>query len=108
MKRPVQLDPVLTRLIREHQLTLPKPRDTWRSLKETPTGEVLGLGKVFRGQAIATNGIIVAILTSNNDVVYGHFDWFITDDNEPTLEQAAADVITNKKDKSLKEYADFF
>jgi len=62
---------------------LPKPSDTWRILQKPRVGEVNGLPHM-RGVAIATNGIIVAIKTGDQRVIFGHLEWFVPDKNEPS------------------------
>lgn len=62
-----------------HGVQLPKPYD-WRLVPEQLTGEIAGLPS-FRGTAIATNGIHVAI-ERGHDVVIGHLEWFLADKPE--------------------------
>ena len=51
------------------------------------TGAINGLDK-SRGIAVATNGIIVAIM-QNDGIVFGHLDWFV-EDKEPACEASPA------------------
>ena len=64
---------------RTFKSSLPKPYD-WR-LIEPMVGEINGI-PTSRGIAIATNGIIVAIM-QNDGVVFGHLDWFVKDKEQP-------------------------
>ena len=66
-------------------VVLPKPL-TWYELANPVKGEVNGLGRVFRGTAVASNGIHVAIETSAGDMVFGHAAWFVVDKNESPLD----------------------
>jgi hypothetical protein len=63
--------------------------DGWRALKEQPQGNINGLPSL-RGTAIATDGVLVAILTWNGTLLVGHLDYFIADKKESTVRLAAA------------------
>ena len=67
---------------RTFKSSLPKPYD-WR-LIEPMVGEINGI-PTSRGVAIASNGIIVAIM-QNDGVVFGHLDWFVKDKEQPICE----------------------
>ena len=64
---------------RTFKAALPKPYD-WR-LIEAMTGEINGI-PTSRGIAVATNGILVAIM-QNDGIVIGHLDWFVKDEEQP-------------------------
>lgn len=68
----------LTDFRNKHNVWLPKPHDCWRLVPDGVVGQIAGLPS-FRGTAIATNGIHVAI-ERGQDVVIGHLEWFIADD----------------------------
>lgn len=63
-----------------YKVVLPKPRE-WRMIPQSFSGEVNGC-PAMRGVAVATNGIHVAILQSDN-IVIGHLDWFVADEQSP-------------------------
>lgn len=73
----------LATLYRIH--SLPAPKQDWRLVKEPFTGAIQGLDERgrFRGFAVATNGIIVAIQTGDDRLVFGHIDFFVPDAHEP-------------------------
>lgn len=60
---------------------LPKPRDHWHILQKPRVGEVNGI-HTMRGVAFATNGIMVAIKTEEQKIIFGHLDWFVPDREE--------------------------
>ena len=64
-----------------HRLLLPKPRE-WRLMAKALSGEINGIHTI-RGIAVATNGIHVAILR-DNDIVIGHLEWFVADEQSPS------------------------
>ena len=64
---------------RTFKSSLPKPYD-WRLIKPM-VGEINGI-PTSRGIAVATNGIIVAIM-QNDGIVFGHLDWFVKDAEQP-------------------------
>jgi len=66
----------------KHKLILPqgKQRLDWRLTLKAFAGEINGLHN-FRGKAIATNGILVAMEASDGKTIFiGHVEWFIADD----------------------------
>ncbi len=67
-------------------------------------GEINGLPG-FRGLTVATNGIIVVILGSNNDIFLGHLDFFVKDNVD---EESDIDQLIVKPKQSLKELEEFF
>lgn len=72
-------------MIEAHSVYLPKARqkgcEDWRLLPYPVAGEVNGL-PMFRGLAVATNGVHVAIETSNGALIFGHVGWFVVDKEE--------------------------
>ena len=103
---PIRLDPILSRLRTEYGVMLPRPHDTWRSIADAPLGQVNGLER-FRGKAVATNGVIAAILTSANNVIFGHIQWFVCD--EPDEQSTLSNSPTQQTPKqTLKGYDEFF
>lgn len=70
-------------------ITLPKPYD-WRLLSPCVVGEMNALPNM-RGVAVATNGILVAIL-QNATIIIGHLDYFVADQ-----EQAVPKALVGKK-----------
>ena len=65
--------------------------DGWRPLQEQKSGNIHGL-PTLRGTAIATDGVLVAILTWDGKLSVGHLDYFIADKDEP----AARPIATPK------------
>lgn len=61
-------------------LILPRPYD-WRLLADCPVGEVSGIPSL-RGTAIATNGIVAAVITGEDKHFFCHIDYFIADADE--------------------------
>jgi hypothetical protein len=59
-------------------VSLPRPKQDWRLLKEPFFGEIVGIPSL-RGCAVATNGIIVAIVQANEHLTFGHLDNLIAD-----------------------------
>lgn len=52
-------------------------------MKQPCQGHINGLPH-FRGLAVATNGIHVALQTSSDNLLLGHLEWMVKDDSEPT------------------------
>lgn len=80
-------------------IILPRPYD-WRLVIEPCVGEINGL-PITRGVCVATNGISVAILQHEGErdkVTFGHYDWFIADD-----EQAATSLRKAARKDKLQE-----
>lgn len=78
----------LGEFVERHALTLPgwrshapMSKNEWRLTTNAPTGQIVGLN-AFRGQAIATNGLLVAIESSAGFVRIGHTQWFEVDKTE--------------------------
>lgn len=72
-------------MIEAHSVYLPKAKqkgcEDWRLLPYPVAGEVNGL-PMFRGLAVATNGVHVAIETSGGSLIFGHVGWFVVDKEE--------------------------
>lgn len=60
-------------------VSLPKPHD-WRLIVDCPVGSINGIPSL-RGVAIATNGILIALLR-NERIEFGHLDSFVQDIGE--------------------------
>jgi hypothetical protein len=86
-----------------HRLTLPK-NEVWR-LTEPRTGEINGLPE-SRGTVVATNGILCYILQGNNHLYLGHFEWFITDNREPSESIKTFTVPPPQKPQSRPTWLD--
>jgi hypothetical protein len=76
---------------KQFHLTLPKPRESWRLVKEAPTGEIVGI-PTFRGKAVITNGILVGIVRETGSLVFGHLDFFVKDRKESTRESKSSNL----------------
>jgi hypothetical protein len=63
--------------------------DGWRALQEQKQGNIQGL-PTLRGTAVATDGVLVAILTWDGTLLVGHLDYFIADKNVSTARPTAA------------------
>lgn len=106
--------PSLDSFCHQHSLhiqMLPKPRDGWRLIQQPVLGGINGLTHKYRGLAVATNGIIVAILTSANAICFGHLEWFIKDepDEETDLDSAMAEVVAaRKRMQTVKTFDNLF
>lgn len=84
MARTIIINPYssVRHLANTHRLhALPKPRDDWRLIQEPYVGEIHGLPRI-RGAAVATNGIIVAVLRGDARIVFGHLAFFVPDHAE--------------------------
>ena len=85
-----------------YKTNLPKPYD-WR-LIEPMVGEINGI-PTSRGIAVATNGILVAIM-QNDGIVFGHLDWFVKDVEQPINEANAGStdsVVTHNPISSKRK-----
>ncbi len=72
-------------LCERHHLKLPRPHPWWLlSGDDCIVGEVNGVPTI-RGKAVATNGIMVAVLTVQGDIDLGHRQFFVRDE-EPREE----------------------
>ena len=96
----------LSALQEKHRLCLPGSRLwPWRLTQNAPVGQITGL-PAFRGKAVATNGILVAIETSGGQLLIGHIQWFETDNDEPLEEKDVAVTrpkLTNDEINQLLE-----
>lgn len=84
----------------------------WRMVADAPTGEINGIG-ALRGQAIATNGILVAIYQSNGKFVFGHYQWFVCDEpddqgNKNLAKQESVALARARKQPDLSEFNELF
>lgn len=94
-----------------HIQMLPKPRETWRLVDKPVLGSINGLERKFRGLAVATNGIIVAIETSASTVLFAHLQWFYKDDPEAEtdLDLDMVEVLRQRrKMQTLDTFNDLF
>lgn len=102
----------MTAFVKAHRLQiLPRPHEDWRVVLDPVPGEIIGLGHKFRGMAVATNGIIVALETSAGHILFGHLQWFLKDDpDQPTdLDSALAACPRCKVSaKTLNEFNELF
>lgn len=73
---PIQPYRTLTEFVIFHGLILPRPHATWRLLARPCVGAINGLDRTFGGLAVATNGVIVAMLSSSGAITFGHLQWF--------------------------------
>jgi len=89
----------LTALVLAHKLWLPRSGTPWRLVKEPCVGGICGIDKRFRGLAVATDGIMVALLTSAGAVEFGHLDWFVKDPSS----QRRTDLWDNAHSAKPKE-----
>lgn len=76
-------------------------------MQQPVVGEIVGLGHKFRGLAVATNGVIVALETSAGSVLFGHLQWFEKDDKDAVSDLDGA-LPLRKKPQALAEFADCF
>lgn len=86
-------------------LWLPKPKE-WRLVAKPIVGQINGLPQ-FRGLAVATNGIHVAILTSADHLLVGHLEWFLPDEQS----DVESDLFTTAKPSLIripKEFDELF
>lgn len=91
----------LGELVEHHSVYLPKAKIAgceWRMLGAPVQGEINGL-PMFRGFALATNGVHVAIETSSGALIFGHANWFVVDAKDKHLE----DTLFNKSAKSVSK-----
>jgi len=80
---------------------LPKPREAWRLLTAPMLGEITGIHTI-RGKAIATNGILVAVVREDNELFFGHLEWFKED---PTQHAAPKAIMRRYNKDIIREYA---
>lgn len=92
-----------------NRLMLPKPTETWRLVKDQPSGSIIGLPSI-QGIAVATNGIIVAIERSDREILFCHLEWFKCDKGEIeplSREPKAIGTTTSKVSNFAKELMNF-
>jgi hypothetical protein len=88
--------------IKEHyKLILPKPYD-WRLIVPNLVGQIHALPG-SRGVAVATNGIIVAIVQTDG-LFLGHMENFIPDDEQPV--EVVKEVKAKKPTSGRKQKVD--
>jgi hypothetical protein len=81
-----------------YHMTLPRPFD-WRLLSPCVVGAINGI-PTSQGTAVATNGILVAIVQANG-LFIGHLDSFVADEQQP--EQVVRVATTPKVTKLPKQ-----
>lgn len=79
-----------------HGITMPRPND-WRLLSPALVGSINGL-PTSQGTAVATNGILVAIVQAGG-LFFGHFAFFVADEQ-------AEERVNNTKTRKLKQVVD--
>lgn len=84
----------ISHLCAAFKTTLPKPA-TWRLLSPAMVGEINALPG-SKGIAIATNGILVAIL-QNTSLFIGHFDSFVVEQVVETDKQGKKQTANKPK-----------
>lgn len=87
-----------------YHITLAKPYE-WRLIKEPFVGEINGIS-TMRGVAVATNGILVAIMQSTGMVV-GHLEYFVADLDAP-VEVESAVMKQRANDKATYHIPNLF
>ena len=92
-------------LVEKHSLWLPKPKE-WRLVKQPISGQINGLPH-FRGAAVATNGIHVAIESSAGVIFIGHLLWFVKDKPEAKTD-LFDNVVTKPKRVDIHEMDELF
>ena len=82
---------------------LPKPYD-WRLMSPCLIGQINALPG-SRGTAIATNGILVAII-QNDALFIGHIDFFVADLEQPIENISKAKLVTkrSRKQEDITEF----
>ena len=98
----------IRQLTEDHKTWLPKPHP-WRPVINPRVGQINGLPK-FRGLAVATNGIHLALETSAGEILIGHFDWFVLDnpDHSTSFSKEILSVPANKPPIKLTELEELF
>lgn len=103
MARKTQPYTSISQFAEVNHLILPRPFD-WRLIQDPMTGEVQGLS-AFRGFAIATNGIIVALESESKDIAFGHLDYFVPDEDSTPKSSSTKTTKAPKTPKyNLDEY----
>jgi len=65
-------------LAQQYRVVLPKPWQDWRLIASPVVGQIHALPNM-RGVAVATNGIICAIIKGDETLTFGHIDNFVPD-----------------------------
>lgn len=89
---------------RRLRVVLPAPREGWRLVQDPVVGSINGLANNgrFAGWTVATNGIMVLLLSANEkDFWFGHLQWFEADKTETNAE--LSDVFEKTKTKKTKK-----
>jgi hypothetical protein len=81
---PVGGSPI--KLCLAHKLVLPKPQ--YWTLTDAESGQIHALDRVA-GIKVATNGILVAILTPTLHILIGHAEWWEPQKNEAVVGHAS-------------------
>lgn len=84
----------MAQLKETYHVVLPRPYD-WHLIARPAYGQIHGI-PTMRGVAIATNGILVAIIQENDCLTIGHLDNFIPDDVEVDVKVLTAKPVTRK------------
>lgn len=58
----------------------------------------------MRGLAVATNGILLAILTGEERIVFGHADWFLPDEKEEEERKSTSVRSSPQRERVLAEF----
>lgn len=91
-------------------VVLPKGRQRlpWRLTQYAPAGYIHALSTKFRGKAVATNGILVALENEIGKVTIGHTDYFVPleqYEDTPEAQEARAEarkISTNAASREAK------
>jgi hypothetical protein len=81
----------------QYGMTLPKPFE-WRLLAIPFVGAVNGI-PTSHGVAVATNGILVAIVQDERRLFIGHIDSFIADTQENEVRLTVRQAVKPRKEK---------
>jgi hypothetical protein len=81
----------------QYGMTLPKPFE-WRLLAIPLVGAVNGI-PTSHGVAVATNGILVAIVQDERRLFIGHIDSFIADTQENEVRLTVRQAVKPRKEK---------
>lgn len=100
----------LGELVEKHSCYLPKSKIKgceWRMLATRVQGEINGL-PMFRGFAVATNGVHVAIETGGGSLIFGHAMWFVVDKEDKHLENTLFNLPASKVTNTIKQIEELF
>jgi hypothetical protein len=81
----------------QYGMTLPKPFE-WRLLAIPFVGAVNGI-PTSHGVAVATNGILVAIVQDERRLFIGHIDSFVADTQENEVRLTVRQAVKPRKEK---------